>query len=1073
MLIPLNEEVTSTADGLEKKMPHIFFDGGNGSIGDPFRISNVSQLQRINDNLSAHYLLVNDIDASETLHWNGGEGFDPIGEYDPQPHGESEPFEGTLRGSGHIIFDLYMDRTYTKGVGLISSLKVEGTVSNTHLIDCNITGESQVGGLVGLNNGHIENCSCTGSIYGLQDVGGLVGGTGYGSFGTVSNSFYSIDNTTINGKRVSLLHGIYYDQFSSWRRTGDELVIDDYLERLGGWYRISDLEDLKNMLPFTYSEGFRFRQTADIDLSAESGFSIPYFSSSEYDGRGFSLHDLDLIFDEGLYFGLFGYVSGSIIQNVSIIDFNVSGYKYVGAMVGYSLDSLIANCTMAGDSTLVSGHRRVGGMVGISISSKILNCHNTAHVFGKSCIGGLIGGQEDSTMSHCSSSGYVEGTEYNDTLGGLAGYNYGIIENCSFLGLVAGRAIAGGLVGSDGGTIISSHSSGKVTGEHIIGGLVGQKYIGAAFNCSSDCIIYGEGDVGGLMGTIWDAELYECSAEGPVHGKNRTGGLVGDAVPYGAVGKINGCRSTSNVQGRNGVGGLLGRSWYAVINNSYSTGHIKGSKKVGGGIGEAISTTMNNCYSTGYVDTGPYDGGGLVASNDETVCNSCFWDTGGSGWTYSEGGEGRTTDEMLDIQTYLGTDWELQHIWNMVDNRTYPFLRWESNHAPSIMEEGTIYFEEDSLNSFECRCSDPDPTDIRIRLYFTSDLKCLSFDENIGILTGAPGNEDVGSHWVNISAEDGRGASDYSNLTLVVNNTNDDPEIITNPITEIKEDEPFFQRLQAIDEDPTSDVLDWSLTTNASFLELNRENSSISGTADNFDVGFYWCNISVTDGRGGSTWKNYTFTVEDVNDPPGMITDILPDARYDEPYSVTVEADDIDLTEDELLFSMRTDLIFIELDPLTGELSGVPNIEDIGKHWIAIEVSDGRGGSDQRNYTINVTGINMAPVSRIDHIELQGYEDEEIVCDLRGIFSDPNGDTLELDHLPDNSFQITIDDEIATIVPQQDWSGTKVLTFTASDGEFQAELDATITIVQVPDPPVIEDIQYEKTWSFKTFIFSR
>ena len=46
------------------------FAGGNGTLSDPYQISNVTQLQAINDNLSAHYELINDIDMSDAWKLN-------------------------------------------------------------------------------------------------------------------------------------------------------------------------------------------------------------------------------------------------------------------------------------------------------------------------------------------------------------------------------------------------------------------------------------------------------------------------------------------------------------------------------------------------------------------------------------------------------------------------------------------------------------------------------------------------------------------------------------------------------------------------------------------------------------------------------------------------------------------------------------------------------------------------------------------------------------------------------------------------------------------------------------------
>ena len=46
-----------------------FSGNGSGTEEDPYQISTVEQLQEMNDDLSAHYILMNDIDASETREW--------------------------------------------------------------------------------------------------------------------------------------------------------------------------------------------------------------------------------------------------------------------------------------------------------------------------------------------------------------------------------------------------------------------------------------------------------------------------------------------------------------------------------------------------------------------------------------------------------------------------------------------------------------------------------------------------------------------------------------------------------------------------------------------------------------------------------------------------------------------------------------------------------------------------------------------------------------------------------------------------------------------------------------------
>ena len=121
------------------------FSGGNGTAGDPWLITNVSELQDMNlylDAHDAHYALNQSIDASATAGWVGD--FVPIGNI-------SDPFTGTFNGNGHTITGLLINRLDISNVGLFGAIGASGTVSNVGLINVNIHGNNFVGGLVGRN----------------------------------------------------------------------------------------------------------------------------------------------------------------------------------------------------------------------------------------------------------------------------------------------------------------------------------------------------------------------------------------------------------------------------------------------------------------------------------------------------------------------------------------------------------------------------------------------------------------------------------------------------------------------------------------------------------------------------------------------------------------------------------------------------------------------------------------------------------------------------------------------------------------------------------------------------------
>ncbi|MDR9364499.1 MAG: hypothetical protein RI575_04110 [Balneolaceae bacterium] len=158
---------TITIDG-NKSITAVFrfFDGGDGTVENPYQISRIDQLQAMVQDPEAHYILVDNIDASET---GTGEGFNPVGV-------NAIPFTGSLDGDGFEITNLTINRPDEQYVGLFGVIGDGATVENVYIESADVTGENEVGILAGSNNGDILNSYTTGTVNGLSnDVGGLVG----------------------------------------------------------------------------------------------------------------------------------------------------------------------------------------------------------------------------------------------------------------------------------------------------------------------------------------------------------------------------------------------------------------------------------------------------------------------------------------------------------------------------------------------------------------------------------------------------------------------------------------------------------------------------------------------------------------------------------------------------------------------------------------------------------------------------------------------------------------------------------------------------------------------------------
>lgn len=170
-------------------------------VADLF-IREVKDLISINKDqasLSGHYVLANDIDLAPAFKeggesYNEGKGWEPIGSYEDvfdYNIATRNSFKGYFDGNGHTIYNLTANRSDNKAYnfglfGYTTSSSVIKNVGVTGVVNV----RSYSGGLVGTNNGIIENCWSSVNITvddggtSFRRVGGLVGN----NMGTISSS---------------------------------------------------------------------------------------------------------------------------------------------------------------------------------------------------------------------------------------------------------------------------------------------------------------------------------------------------------------------------------------------------------------------------------------------------------------------------------------------------------------------------------------------------------------------------------------------------------------------------------------------------------------------------------------------------------------------------------------------------------------------------------------------------------------------------------------------------------------------------------------------------------------------
>ncbi len=158
--------------------------------------------------------------------------------------------------------------------------------------------------------------------------------------------------------------------------------------------------------------------------------------------------------------------------------------QFVGLFGYLDKAGTVKNVVMEGiqitsNHVLMSGN--TGGVVGYSWGT-IENCSVSGSVSGTNCVGGVVGSQKAGSIIGCSSSATVKGTRY---VGGVAGEKWGTMTACYATGNVTLEIDSpkdlsgGGLVGFNGGSgVLACYATGNVTST---GSSTGNVHIGGLF----------------------------------------------------------------------------------------------------------------------------------------------------------------------------------------------------------------------------------------------------------------------------------------------------------------------------------------------------------------------------------------------------------------------------------------------------------------------------------------------------------------------------------------------------------------------------------------------------------------
>lgn len=280
---------------------------------------------------------------------------------------------------------------------------------------------------------------------------------------------------------------------------------------------VDDLQAVKDHLDAYYELANNIDASATSDWNDGAGFipiGVRYNGfTGHFDGKGYTISDLFINRPTSGEIGLFGETEGAIVQNVDLVDADITGDDDVGGLIGHADDTTITDCSASG---VFEGDNLVGGLVGWFDNSIMSRCHSSGTVTstgaGSADLGGLTG-YASGEISYCYSTATVNAIRNN--VGGLIGYvgENVVINRCFATGNVTASTRVGGLIGyTSGATVSNCYATGKVTSStpDEAGGLI--------------CSVLGVSDI-----------IDNCYSTGEVIGEY-TGGLI-----YSNSGTVTNC----------------------------------------------------------------------------------------------------------------------------------------------------------------------------------------------------------------------------------------------------------------------------------------------------------------------------------------------------------------------------------------------------------------------------------------------------------------------------------------------------------------------------------------------------
>jgi hypothetical protein len=270
-----------------------------------------------------------------------------------------------------------------------------------------------------------------------------------------------------------------------------------------------------------------------------------------------------------------------------------------------------------------------------------------------------------------------------------------------------------------------------------------------------------------------------------------------------------------------------------------------------------------------------------------------------------------------------------------------------ANDAPVITSEPILEATTLDLYEYQLNVTDIDKGDI---LTYSLDTcpKNMTVNSISGLITWIPDPEQIGNNSVNVRVSDSN-TSDTQEFNIKVNLANYAPEIISKPVKSAVVGEEYRYEILAEDVN-LKDVLKFSLVEHPNNMFIDPGYGIIFWKPNQDQLGKHTVTVKVSDDK---LFGIQTFEIEVTFKNIKPVVSAIPEQtiKVGEKYNYQVIASDADIG-DELTFQLENAPTGMMINS-TGMITWVPNKDQVGKHIISLNVSDGKDHVSIE-FTINV-----------------------------------------------------------------------------------------------------------------------